>query len=180
MATVPSLPVDHSGHGPEFPCRSQWPQSRVCLSIVVAMVSSLPVDRSDHSLEFACWSQWPQSQFACWSQWPQSRVCLSTVVATVSSLPVDRSGHSQLICHTLLVQLSVYYLIVSATVETYLCWNCQPTFAMYYWSFPGTQKVPAFAYSDLTSRSLDYVLSMAGLFSTKLSLSLAELSYFTR
>ena len=36
-------------------------------------------------------------------------VCLSIVV-----------GHSQLICHTLLFQLSVYYLIVSATVETYL------------------------------------------------------------
>ena len=38
-------------------------------------------------------------------------------------------GHSQLICHTLLVQSSVYYLTVSATVETYLHCNCQPTSA---------------------------------------------------
>ena len=29
-------------------------------------------------------------------------------------------GHSQLICHTLLVEPSVYYLIVAATVEMYL------------------------------------------------------------
>ena len=29
-------------------------------------------------------------------------------------------GHSQLICHTILVELSVYYPIVSATVEMYL------------------------------------------------------------
>ena len=39
------------------------------------------------------------------------------------------ASYAYIICHTLLVQSSVYYLIVSATVETYLRWNCQQAFA---------------------------------------------------
>ena len=55
-------------------------------------------------------------------------------------------------------------------------------FCVYYWSFSGTQWVgtsvsTTVAYSDFTSRSPDYVLSKAGLFSTKLLLP--ELCYFT-
>ena len=90
-------------------------------------------------------------------------VCLSIVV-----------GHSQLICHTLPVQSSVYYQIVAVTVEMYLRWNCQPNFAVYYWSFSSTQWVATcvssvVAYSDFTRKSPDYVPSKAGLFSTKRS-----------
>jgi len=50
----------------------------------------------------------------------------------------------QLISHTLLAVSCIYHLIVSATVKTYLRWNCQPSFAVFYLSFSGTQRVPGF------------------------------------
>ena len=40
----------------------------------------------------------------------------------------------------------------------------------------GTHVSTVVAYSDFTSKSSDYILSKAGLFSTKLSLSLPELA----
>ena len=45
-----------------------------------------------------------------------------------------------LLAPTVLVLSCIYYLIVSATFEMYLRWNCQPTFAIYYRSFSGTQR----------------------------------------
>ena len=79
---------------------------------------------------------------------------------------------------------SIVYILSNGVRDTYLRWNCVPTFAVYCRSFSGTQWVLTFsaivASSDFTSKSSDYVLSKAGLFSTKLSLSLPELSYFTR
>ena len=76
-------------------------------------------------------------------------VCLSIVV-----------GHSQLICHTLLVQSSVYYLIVSATAPSLkLSANFCRVFLVIFRYTAGTRVSTVVAYSDFTSRSPDYVLS---------------------
>ena len=67
-------------------------------------------------------------------------------------------SRSKFACRSKLTTVSLYathywinqvYTIVAATVETYLRWNCQPTFSV--------------------SKSPDHVLSKAGLLSTKLS-----------
>ena len=87
-------------------------------------------------------------------------VCLLIVVS-----------HSQLICHTLLVQLSVYYCgSDSGNVPSLkLSANfCRVLLVILRYS-AGTRISSIVAYSDFTSKSLDYVLSKAGLFSTKLS-----------
>ena len=94
-------------------------------------------------------------------------VCLSIVV-----------GHSQLICHTLLVQSSVYYLCQRQLKRTFTETVSQllRVLLVIFRYTVGTHVSIIIAYSDFTSRSPDNVLSKAGLFSTKLSLP--ELCYF--
>ena len=60
-------------------------------------------------------------------------VCLLIVVS-----------HSAAYINTLLILSFIYYLIMSEIVETYLCWDCLPTSAVYHRSFSGTQRVPMF------------------------------------
>ena len=91
----------------------------------------------------------------------------------------------QPISHTLIGLSCKYYLIMSATVKTYLHWNCQPYFAVFlsiiFRYTAGTHVSSVVVFFYFTSKSSDYVLSKAGLFSTKLSLSIiAKLNYFTR
>ena len=75
-------------------------------------------------------------------------VCLSTIV----SLYATHYWFNRL--HT----------IVPATVETYLCWNCHPTFVflIIIRYSAGTHVTSIISYSDFTSKSPNYVLSKAG------------------
>ena len=75
----------------------------------------------------------------------------------------------------------MYYLIMSATVETYLPLKLSANFChelLVISRYTAGTHVSTVVASDFTSRSSDYILSKAGLFSTKLSLP--ELSYFIR
>ena len=74
--------------------------------------------------------------------WKSEQCCVlmsnGREVGCVQRLPVDRSWPQSAYMPHATGSIECYYLIVAATVETYLCWNCQPTFAVYYWSFSGT------------------------------------------
>ena len=87
-------------------------------------------------------------------------------VGRVRSLPVDRSWPQ-----------SAYMPHTTGSIECILLWQQQlkRTFAetvsqLYIVRYSaGTRVTSVVAYSDFTSKSPDYVLSKAGLFSTKLS-----------
>ena len=87
-------------------------------------------------------------------------------------------SRSKFACRSLSATVSLYathycfnrvYTIVTATVEMYLRWKSANFCRVFFRYSVGTRVTSVVAYSDFTSKSPDYVLSKAGLFSTKLS-----------
>ena len=103
-------------------------------------------------------------------------------VGCVPSLPVDRS-----------LPQSAYMPHTTGSIECILLWQRQlkrtftesvsqllPCMFGHLYSAGGTCVISVVAYSDLTSKSPDYVLSKVGLFSTKLSQTIVPWTLFSR